>query len=168
MRVVDKHPGGRPRKFNDAEELKKLIMEYFDSITIDVPLTHSELDYIETLEDGKKKEHYKQVPTLNNLGKQVIEKRYFKHPTVSGLARYLGVHRATLNNYEGLNEEFFDTIKSGKILIEEYLETNLYEKNVVGTLFNLKNNFGWKDKQEIDLAVKELPKIIIKKSEKKK
>lgn len=156
---------GRPRKFNSVEELEQLVSEYFDSITIDVPLTHKELDYVEETEKGKK-EHFKQVPTLNNLGEQVIETRYYKRPTVTGLANFLGVHRSTLNNYEGMGEEYFDTLKRAKGLIEQHLEENLYGNNVVGTLFNLKNNFGWKDKKEVDMAVTELPEITIKRGKK--
>ena len=158
---------GRPRSFKSVRQLQELINNYFDSITIDVPLTHSELDYISTTDDGSQEKHYKQVETINNLGEQVIEKQYFKKPTVTGLANYLGVHRSTLNNYEGLDKRYFDTIKAAKGILEEYLETNLYEKNVVGTLFNLKNNFGWKDKQEIEHSGElSLPTIVIKKADK--
>jgi hypothetical protein len=71
--------------------------------------------------------------------------------TVSGLAYALGTNRQTLINYEG-NEEFFDTIKGAKARIECYNEEKLYDKNVptTGVIFNLKNNYGWKDKQEIE------------------
>ena len=72
-----------------------------------------------------------------------------KAPTVCGLADYLGIHRKTLLEYEE-KEEFSDTIKRAKNKIELYLEENLYGNNVAGLIFNLKNNFGWKDKQEIE------------------
>lgn len=70
-------------------------------------------------------------------------------PTVSGLALALDVDTSTLRNYEG-REEFFATIKKAKQRIEEALESGLWGGSVTGLIFNLKNNFGWKDKQEVD------------------
>ena len=75
--------------------------------------------------------------------------------TVSGLAYALGTNRQTLINYED-KEEFFDTIKGAKAKIERFNEELLYSKDAptVGVIFNLKNNYGWKDKQEIEADVK--------------
>lgn len=75
--------------------------------------------------------------------------------TVSGLAYALGTNRQTLLNYEE-KEEFFDTIKGAKAKIELFNEEMLYNKDVstTGVIFNLKNNYGWKDKQEIEADVK--------------
>ena len=75
--------------------------------------------------------------------------------TVSGLAYALNTNRQTLLNYEE-NEEFFDTIKRAKARIEIFNEELLYDKNAptAGVIFNLKNNYGWKDKQEIEADVK--------------
>ena len=75
--------------------------------------------------------------------------------TVSGLAYALGTNRQTLLNYEE-KEEFFDTIKRAKAKIELFNEELLYNKDVstTGVIFNLKNNYGWKDKQEIEADVK--------------
>lgn len=75
--------------------------------------------------------------------------------TVSGLAYALGTNRQTLINYEE-KEGFFDTIKSAKAKIELFNEEMLYNKDVstTGVIFNLKNNYGWKDKQEIEADVK--------------
>ena len=75
--------------------------------------------------------------------------------TVSGLAYALGTNRQTLINYED-KSEFIDTIKSAKAKIELFNEEMLYSKDVstTGVIFNLKNNYGWKDKQEIEAEVK--------------
>lgn len=74
--------------------------------------------------------------------------------TVSGLAYALNTNRQTLLNYEE-NEEFFDTIKRAKAKIECFNEEALYSKDVptTGVIFNLKNNYGWKDKQEFEANV---------------
>ncbi|MNJ56409.1 hypothetical protein D3C77_519520 [compost metagenome] len=63
-------------------------------------------------------------------------------------------NRQTLVNYEN-NAEFFDTIKKAKARIENYTEEQLYNsnaKNMTGIIFNLKNNYGWQDKQEVDMT----------------
>ena len=55
--------------------------------------------------------------------------------------------RQDLINYSK-DKEFFDTIKKAKLKIENYLEEHLVTDNsVTGIIFNLKNNYGWKDKQ---------------------
>ena len=70
--------------------------------------------------------------------------------TVSGLALALGMTRETLLRYEE-KDIFSDTIKRAKQKIEEYVETRLFVSGIAtGVIFNLKNNFGWKDKQEIE------------------
>lgn len=74
-----------------------------------------------------------------------------KHPTVSGLAYFLDVDRKTLINYQR-RDEFFHTIKRAKGYIESYLEQWLYGNSVTGVIFNLKNNFDWKDKAEVGVT----------------
>jgi len=68
-------------------------------------------------------------------------------PTMSGLAYALGMDRRSLVNYSH-KEEFFPTIKRARDKVEASLEDNLYNNSVTGTIFNLKNNFGWVDKTE--------------------
>lgn len=68
--------------------------------------------------------------------------------TVTGLALALNISRQDLINYSN-KEEFFDTIKKAKLKVENYLEKRLIKDNsCTGIIFNLKNNYGWKDKQE--------------------
>lgn len=82
--------------------------------------------------------------------------------TLTGLCLELGVSRQTLCNYEnrvttfvGMSdeeiEEFLYTIKRAKLKIENYAEKQLFSgKNPAGIIFNLKNNYGWKDVQEVN------------------
>jgi hypothetical protein len=72
--------------------------------------------------------------------------------TITGLALALDCDRQTLLNYEK-KEEFFGTIKKAKLKVENYLETKALKGDIVPvmTIFNLKNNFGWKDKTEHDI-----------------
>lgn len=68
--------------------------------------------------------------------------------TITGLCIALDICRDTLCEY-AKKEEFSDTIKKAKLRVENYLEKHLITDNgTTGIIFNLKNNFGWKDKQE--------------------
>ncbi len=85
--------------------------------------------------------------------------------TMSGLALSLGIDRRTLINY-GNKDLFFSLIKNAKLKIEQQLEESLYRLgNNSGVIFNLKNNYGWVDKQEQEITetkryniVNDLPK----------
>ena len=81
-----------------------------------------------------------------NYKDNVEEKIYA--PTMSGLALFLDVDRKTITNYSN-KEEFFPTIRKARARIESHLEKKLYGNNVTGLIFNLKNNFDWKDKSEV-------------------
>jgi len=74
-------------------------------------------------------------------------------PTMSGLAYHLGMCRKSLINYEN-KDMFLHTIKKARDKVAVALEQRLYGNNVTGIIFNLKNNFGWKDKKEIDTNIK--------------
>lgn len=95
---------------------------------------------------------YKTVEELNEaISKYFAECDMFEEPyTITGLALALDVDRKTLINYSN-KEEFFHTIKKAKLKVENYLEKGLMRgSNATGIIFNLKNNFEWKDKQEIE------------------
>ena len=74
------------------------------------------------------------------------ENKHFR-PTVSGLAYALNLSRQGLLEYQG-KEAFSDTIKRAKQRVHMTLEQKLYGNSVTGLIFNLKNNFGWKDATE--------------------
>lgn len=86
--------------------------------------------------------------------KEGQEERVFA-PTMAGLALHLGVDRKTIVNYSH-KEEYFPTIKKARARIESHLEKKLYGNNVTGLIFNLKNNFDWKDKTEVEQTNVEL------------
>ena len=82
--------------------------------------------------------------------------------TMSGLALFLDCSRMTLYQYENelikfnnISEEdkkrIMNTVKRAKRMVEAYQEEQLFiGKSPVGTIFSLKNNFNWKDAQEIN------------------
>ena len=70
--------------------------------------------------------------------------------TITGLALALDLDRKSINNYEK-DSEFFPTIKKAKLRVENYLEKRLInDSSATGIIFNLKNNYGWSDKQQIE------------------
>ncbi|BDF60171.1 hypothetical protein CE91St37_03210 [Christensenellaceae bacterium] len=71
---------------------------------------------------------------------------------MSGLANGLDVDRKTLLNY-GEREEFFPTIKRARQKVEQWWEERLANPAATGAIFNLKNNFDWKDKTEQSINV---------------
>ena len=69
--------------------------------------------------------------------------------TMTGLALALGIDRTTLINY-GKRELFSTLVKTAKSRVEQQLEESLYRLgNNSGVIFNLKNNYGWKDTVEV-------------------
>lgn len=79
--------------------------------------------------------------------------------TITDLACWLDCDRRTLTNYEN-RDKFFPTIKRAKTKIEADIEKNALQGiyNPTFAIFNMKNNFGWQDKQEVKAEVK-TPKI---------
>lgn len=72
-----------------------------------------------------------------------------KPVTISGLAYALDMTTECLRNY-GTKDEFSATVKKAKQRVEIALEERLAGNAPTGAIFNLKNNFGWKDKVETE------------------
>ena len=137
-------PAGRPSKFTSPEQLEGLIKDYFDSITISVPRTKQNTNPDKDVDDDFRE------PILNNLWEQIVDTEWVSIPSILWLCEYLDIHRSTLIDYEEI-PEFSNTIKKAKQIIEKYNAEQLYRKEqVTGIIFNLKNNFDWKDKSEVD------------------
>lgn len=126
-------PAGRPPKYETKEELQKVIDLYFLVCQV------RETGDITLIEGLTEEEH------------QIINDNPSNKPTVSGLAYALGMTRKTLCEYEK-DDEFSNTIKRAKQRIEIYLEESLSNNACAGTIFNLKNNFKWKDKHEQEIS----------------
>ena len=69
---------------------------------------------------------------------------------MSGLAYSMNIDRTTLINY-GKKEKFSTLIKNAKDRVQKQMEENalMGKYNATFTIFSLKNNYGWKDQQEI-------------------
>ena len=119
---------GRPLKFKSEKELSEKITEYFNLCDTTI---------IKRL--------------VNRKGDMIAE--ISKPYSITGLAYFLETNRQTLINYED-KDEFFDTIKNAKARIEANYEERalINDLNPVITIFTLKNNFDWRDKQETELS----------------
>lgn len=140
MRADGTRPNeGRPLAFKSVQELSDKIDEYFDWC------------------DNRTRSVY-----IKDLGDNMEISSPAPY-TMSGLARRLGVDRDTILNYSK-KQEYFGTIKAARERVQEDVETRLMEtSNQSGAIFNLKNNFGWRDKIETDLTTngKDLPTPIL-------
>jgi len=125
-----KHAGGRPLKYKTVKELQDRIDEYFDYC------------------DNKTKEIHSE-----KLGDMIVPDP--EPYTMSGLAYRLDLSRRSLINYKR-KDEFLPTIKKARRRIEADVDRRLNDKNTFtpGLIFNLKNNFSWKEKNETDLTSK--------------
>ena len=121
-----KHAGGRPPKYTNPEELERVIEEYFDYC-----------------DNRTKKVWIEKTQTEAMISDPAPY-------TMSGLARALGLSRQGLIEYAA-KDMFSDAIKEARERVHEDVETRLMEgKAQTGAIFNLKNNFSWKDQAEID------------------
>jgi hypothetical protein len=138
---VEKNKGGRPLKFKTVDELNQAVSAYFDMCD-----PHTEQRVVEA--------------GVNERGETIFNKRAVlteQQPyTVSGLARALGISRQTLLDY-GKRDEFLDTLEAARDRCHEFAEKQLYGKASSGAAFSLKNNWGWRDRQEIDHTTKNQP-----------
>lgn len=119
------HAGGRPPLYTEVEELQKIIDEYFN--TCDERI----------------------IQVFSKKIGDVVEIKDPEPYTMSGLAYALEMDRRTLLEY-GKKDEFSLTIKKARDKVHLDVERRLMEGNSTGAIFNLKNNFDWKDKTEVD------------------
>lgn len=75
-------------------------------------------------------------------------------PTMSGVAYHLGFSREALREYKD-RDGFLPVIQEARQKVEIFLEQKLLTSYPTGAIFNLKNNFGWKDKHENELSLDE-------------
>lgn len=104
---------------------------------------------------------FKSVEELEKKIEAYFDDEKNKPYTICDLCVWLDCDRQTLLNYQE-KEEFFDTIKKAKTKIEASIEKGalLGVFNPTFSIFNMKNNFGWQDKQEIDTTTSNRIEII--------
>ena len=133
--------GGRPPLYTNADDVQKIIDEYFAYCDNRIQQVYS------AKADG------------------VIEVMNPAPYTMSGLAVALGMDRRSLLNYSK-KEQFFPTIKEARDKVEADIEERMNDKQTFtpGLIFNAKNNFGWVDAQRVDARVEQVTPILGAKS----
>ena len=128
---------GRPKKYT-AKTLRKAAARYFRSISRTVPARDDTGGIIR-----------------NDDGEEIRVVQYIVPPSITELCIYLDIDRSTWQNYadEQGEPERAAVCREVRARIEAYLERELLtrEKSVQGIIFNLQNNYGWKQKTEVGL-----------------
>lgn len=144
-----KNKGGRPLKFESVADLKNQIETYFNQCD-----PHSAQ---RRMEDGVKADG-----ATNWVTREVMTDQ--RPYTIMGLAYHLKTSRETLLDYESgvhdekaddideTDERFSDAIKLAKARINMQVEERMLSGAAPSTpsIFWLKNNAKWQDRQEID------------------
>ncbi len=79
-----------------------------------------------------------------------------ERPTLAGLCLFMGFcDKESFSNYATYGDEFSRTIKRVQLRIEADRHNRLIGKDTFtpGVIFDLKNNHGWVDRQEVSIAV---------------
>jgi len=100
-------------------------------------------------------EYFEYVDEINKQRKfKRFEGEKQKPYTISGLCVYLDICRDTWADYSK-KSEYDDPIKRAKSKVENYVEEGLLNGalSTIGSIFNLKNNFGWVDKFDVNTTV---------------
>jgi hypothetical protein len=88
--------------------------------------------------------------------------------TITGLAVYLGTSKQIVCDY-GRREGYDRVIAHARARCEAYAEESLFQlRNPSGAMFNLKNNYGWRDQLDIDAKTENkhtFPKLTKKEAE---
>ncbi len=146
---------GAPKKYKTAKALEKAVTAYFDSITREKVLT-------EMVPTGELDKYGHPVcepaEVVNRLGQPVMVTEFLIPPSVGDLAQFLGIHRCTWYDYcdPDKHPEFSDTTTWALGRIHAYLERESLTregKNLKGVIFNLENNFGYKERLEVQGGV---------------
>lgn len=115
---------GHPLKFKTPAILQAAVDNYFESCWEEKPV---------------------------KVGKKNVMDRVQVRPyTITGLAMSLDTNRESLLNYAE-RDGYKEIIESAKLKIHNFVEEYLFTgKNPHAAMFNLKNNYGWKDESTLN------------------
>jgi hypothetical protein len=140
---------GRPRKYGSPKALREAVEAYFASISYEEPVIvrtpTGEID-----DDGHIKYQAKMLTEgTDGTGKPRTIVRYFEEPTTAGLYVHLGIDKSTWADY-GKRHGYEKIVETARDIILARKVQNLNTRNSVqGIIFDLKANYGWKDRLEV-------------------
>lgn len=139
---------GAPRAYTPAQ-LAKAVVRYFAGITRRVAVTEK---VATDRKDAYGHVVYEDRPVCNALGKEFYREEFLIPPTVLGLCQFLGIHRDTWASY-CKNEEYSDTTSYVRGRLQCWREEQLLtRKDIAGIKFDLENNYGYREKQQIQVG----------------
>lgn len=127
---------GRPPKYTSPEQMQAIIDLYFLACRVH-----------QTEDTGN-------LADCSDSDLLIINDIDDIYPSISGLAYLLGMTTECLRSYSE-KDYFSATVKRAKQRVEMSLEQRLANPACTGSIFSLKNNFGWKDKSEQELSGKD-------------
>jgi len=140
---------GREKKYKSAKSLSEAVNAYFAAISRTVTATEQ---YDTGERDGDGHRVYGHRPILNDDGIEIRYVEYVKPPTIGGLCGYLHIHRSTWAEYCN-RPEYASPTTGARERVREWLEEQLVtRRDVRGIIFDLQNNFGYAEKQEIEFG----------------
>ncbi|MBQ3529544.1 MAG: hypothetical protein IJA47_03520 [Oscillospiraceae bacterium] len=142
---------GQPKAYT-PRTLRKAVDRYFASISrvveVKEPIPTGQLDKY-----GHPIVEY--VPVENSLGEKVFTTEYLIKPSRAGLARFLGIHRSTWDNYRDQPEtypEFQEIVEDAEDKIFAWTHEQLLSRSgrdVKGIVVELEHSWGYKqDRRE--------------------
>ena len=141
---------GRPKKYT-PESLRRAVKKYFLSITREKTVQ----ERVPTgKKDGDGHEIYEMKPVVNQLGDEMTVIEYVIPPSVGGLCQFLGIHRSTWSEW-AKDEEFSDTVMRAQGRMQAWNEEQLLTrpgKDLKGIVFNLENNYGYREKSSVEVT----------------
>lgn len=149
---------GRPKKYGTAKSLQKAVDAYWNSISYEEPVVIS--TPTGAIDENGRIEYKAKMLTMNedgsaNLdgtGKPKTITKYLEAPSVAGLCMFLGVSKDTWAAY-AKDDKLSPVCERFRLRLESYLVARLEGdkgKSVQGVIFNLKNNFGWSEKEHVE------------------
>ena len=144
---------GQPKAYT-PRTLEKAVNRYFASISRIVPVK-------EPIDTGKLDKYghpvfnYEQV--RNSLGELVFTTEYLIKPSIAGLARFLGIHRSTWENYHDADvyPELQEIVEDAEDRIFAWTHEQLLSRNgrdVKGIVVELEHAWGYKQERREDFA----------------
>ena len=128
---------GRPKKMN-KKTLASGVEKYFKSISRTITVKGL---------DG--------YPILNDDGEEMKVISYVVPPSIEALCLYIGIEDRTWRNYsdEEKHPDLAPITRYAKQRCQAYLVEQLNSREKVqGIIFNLQNNYGWREKKEVELG----------------
>ncbi|MGM9601407.1 MAG: terminase small subunit [Faecousia sp.] len=142
--------------------LKKAVAMYFASISRNVAVTERKPT---GAKDSYGHEVFEDVPVKNGLGEEMFRTEYLVPPTVLGLCLYLGIHRDTWNSY-CRNPEYSDTTTHARGRMQCWREEELHtRKEVRGLIWDLENNYGFKEQSHPAATGKTVEELLAEEGE---